>query len=716
MKKENTFKKIVAEIEPIGAGVEKVPRKLKGKAPRGPGADEIWKSEGMSPAQELARQAQNFYAEEEAEQPRDTKHPPTGPEGGPAGPPAPDAEVERKNREEFERIKKEFDENEKKIAESRYKAKSRWQVIKETLGTKGKMIEGEEITAYTGKRKELWKKLMELGRIALRGNEEEYQDFVIRYDRETVAINSRVLETDIRAQNAKWPAKALIGFMRLSGIYRTFISKQFLNEKGKLSFKGVAKGTAIAASISIALATALGVALPALGVAAISAGTLSAWSMRIFGGAGAGYVAKKRMEADFLESKKREIEERVKRKIEDLKNKTDGDWEKMIAGMQLETSIEGKEQEFADVDARHKKMALAIGSGTIVASALVSHFIMPHARGLFGQAWEKVTHSFSGGKPGIIPTAMHSPMVGAEVQPHAGGAAEKFLGDTHTIRSGENIWKVTRDIYSENPRGYGYDPGDPKVEKLFQSFKRQGILGRMGIEADSFSDLSPEEKIKIWAENRTANSVRGLAEFQGGRVRDLVHAGDTVVVKPDGTIIFDNASGIKTGYLHHDIPQGTGAGKAAAESYVGKGGVGQAAAETPAPGAGKAAETWRQSEVARLGAEAQASNEQAIVGLTSANARLWNSWLGNLGGFKLNTPASEIQEAIGRLSPGITSDMPLPPTDEEMIQRGSAISFTQETFQKFPPLNARETMQQYLERMSRTNFNLFKALSIKNRL
>ncbi|MDI6778200.1 MAG: hypothetical protein QMD77_03335 [Patescibacteria group bacterium] len=138
------------------------------------------------------------------------------------------------------------------------------------------------------------------------------------------------------------------------------------------------------------------------------------------------------------------------------------------------------------------------------------------------------------------------------------GIPEKmpFTGHGHVINQGENIWKVTRDIYMENPKGYGYSPDDPKIGRLFRSFKSQGILDKMGIDADNLSDLSDGEKLKIWAENKTANSIA-----KSKNIFNLVHAGDTVTVKPDGTIVFDNVSGFKASYLH-DVqrPRGSGGG------------------------------------------------------------------------------------------------------------------------------------------------------------
>lgn len=343
-------------------------------------------------------------------------------------------------------------------------------------------------------------------------------------------------------------------------------------------------------------------------------------------------------------------------------------------------------RERGDIMRRH----IGIFTGMVVGSGVLSGYI----RDVIGDWW-------TGGKGGVVtPEGPVKGVLGTEAietRPHG-----------HVINEDENIWKVTRDIYMENPDGYQYDPSDPKIERLFQSFKRQGILGRLGIDADSFGDLPDEDKIKIWAENRTANSVDKLAQIQEGRIRDLVHAGDTVTVNPDGLIVFNEASGIRAGYL--DDVRARGGTRGAVDTSQFDRQIEAARAR------GAAAETWRQSETARLGAEAHALNGQAIAGITDANAGLWNKWLEGLGGFRLDTPAVQIEEVIGRHSPGVIGDAPMIPTPDELAQTGKAISFTQETFEKFPPLNGRETMQAYLERMSRTNFNLFKALSIINKL
>jgi len=157
--------------------------------------------------------------------------------------------------------------------------------------------------------------------------------------------------------------------------------------------------------------------------------------------------------------------------------------------------------------------------------------------------------------PSVIEQAANPPMTGAEMP---ASAVELIRDPSAMIESGSSIWKTTRDLYMENPGRFGYDANDPKIGRLFESFKSQGILDKMNIDADSFADLSDDDKLKIWAENRTANSVDKLAQVQGGRIHDLVHPGDTVTLKPDGSIIFNADSGIKAGHLSGAEPRGGG--------------------------------------------------------------------------------------------------------------------------------------------------------------
>ncbi|MDD5489364.1 MAG: hypothetical protein PHP25_01635, partial [Candidatus Moranbacteria bacterium] len=596
----------------------------------------------------------------------------------------------------------------------------------ESVGLTKRKAKDEEIKEFLEKREDLRRKLKIAGYKAFRGSEQELETFLAEYHVSAIAIRSRAEEDKLRAKNSKWwPGKALVGFANISKNYRDFVSRQFLKD-GKLSVKGVAKGVATAAAIGFAATSLIAASLPALGIVAVgSAGASAAAIWRGFSAVGAGYAAKKRMEAGFIESKKNEVQQDVLRQIEALKNKTEEEWIQFIEGMESGKSIGQEEQSFAAKDRKHRLGAFAISAGVMTFGTIMSHYVVPYAKasdtfqylkGFVGNAWDKIAHSFGGE---IAPEKIEKP----------------FLGGSHRIKSGENVWKVTRDMYIDHAKDYKLDPNDPKIKNLFHSLKKQGFLSRMGINADNFNDLSDSEKIKILAENKTANAMEWYKSHHGGKLPSSVKEGYIVTLDDKGKLFVGDASQSRAGAVHHEPTSGGGKATAAAEHHVRGGGR---AAESVADQKMRAAEAmearakarWEDAtsgrpgtssaasaeKIARLGAEARALNEQAVAGITSANARLWNNWLENLGGFQLDTPASDIQESIGRLSPGITSDMPIPPTADEMIERGGAIAFTQETFQKFPPLNARETMQQYLERMSRTNFNLFKALSIKNRL
>jgi hypothetical protein len=353
--------------------------------------------------------------------------------------------------------------------------------------------------------------------------------------------------------------------------------------------------------------------------------------------------------------------------------------------------------------------------------------------------------SSSGSGKGVFsPTEKYGPgLNGTEQMGHG-----DFSGDTAQVGKDGSIWRSTREIFMKHPDEYNYSDGQAK--KAFGSFKEQGFLRRLGIRGRSFDDLSLEQKHKVWAEWRTGMELDDFTK-NGGKLPKVVHEGYGVRLDDKGKL-----------FLGTDVAPSHGAGKAAAENYAGRGGggAGQAAAEAaPAPGAGRAAAEHHvrgggksggaisdaeldrriaeldqrgaearargaaagvrgSEEVARLGSEAQALSEQAVRGATRANMGLLNMWMkdGGIGGFRPGTTAREVLEGIRGLSPGITSDQPMPPTAGDMIQRGNIVRMTQEMFQNFRPLNGRETMQQYMERMSRTNFNLFKALSIKNRL
>ncbi len=560
--KENTFKKIVEGIEPAGAGGKETPpkKRVKKAGPAAPPQPDYSKIE-IPTDEELAEAQADIYARTSGKDySAEMKVTETAEEK---------ARRERKDKEEFERLKAEFDENEKKIFEGRERVGKKWRIISGTLeavGLRKKQFKDDEVKEYIEKREDLRRKLMEAGNKALGTEVPEFQDFLVRYDKRMIAIRSRVEEDKLRVENSKnWASKALVGFANISKNYRDFISRQFLSEEGKLSVKGIAKGVATAAAIGMAMTSVLAASLPALGVVAVgSAGATGAAIWRGFGSVGAGYAAKKRMEAGFIEATKKEIQRDVLRKIEAAKTKTGEEWRHFIDGMEGGKSIGETEQEFASKDRKHKLLGLGLAAGTFIAGTIASHFaadIKASAKGLLAQAWDKVFGS--GPKTGgaIIPSEIGSKGVVPEKIP------KPFLGDTHMIKSGENMWKVTRDLYLEHADKYGYS--DEQAQKLFASYKKSGILNRLGMRGvDNFANLTTDQKHKIWAEWKTGKEIQFYKSWHGGRIKDLVHAGDMVTMDQNGHIFFGDTSGIKAGYLHQDIPQG--AGRAAAYETGGK--------------------------------------------------------------------------------------------------------------------------------------------------
>lgn len=237
---------------------------------------------------------------------------------------------------------------------------------------------------------------------------------------------------------------------------------------------------------------------------------------------------------------------------------------------------------------------------------------------------------------------------------------------------------------------------------------------------DDYRKLPTDLKKVVFADREAANWL--LNKYKSLNVPKLKSI--NLVQDLNGRINFDETSGIKTDYLHK-ISQNTGTGRMATTENHGitRDGEGIDTSEfdqkiEEARRRGVAAEAQGKSEVARLGAEAQNLNAQAISGMTKANMRLLNMWMerGGVGKFKPETPAVKILESIKGLNPEVNSDVSILPPIEEMIQRKNVVQMAQEMFRRFPPLDARETMQQYMERMSRTNFYLFSALSIKNKL
>jgi|GEM_PF-3151705 len=314
----------------------------------------------------------------------------------------------------------------------------------------------------------------------------------------------------------------------------------------------------------------------------------------------------------------------------------------------------------------------------------------------------------TGAGPSAIEQAANSPMTGAEIP---GSAHELIRDPSAMIESGSNIWKTTRDLYMENPGKFGYDANDPKIGRLFESFKSQGILDKMGIDADSFADLSDEEKLKIWAENRTANSVNKLSQLQGGRIRDLVHPGDTVTLKPDGSIIFNADSGIKSGYLSGAEARGGGGG-----AYE-PGGRGSAAAVQETGGRqgitrspGEIEAQARLDENARIRREtlnpeyqAASAQEGAMLDLRS-NYTLLNKMMDDSmgAGFNLSDKVEDVAQNARSFATLPGGQMPETLTAAELDLRSKSANLFNDLFRRFP-YQPGQRMDDYLSKISNTD-------------
>jgi hypothetical protein len=283
------------------------------------------------------------------------------------------------------------------------------------------------------------------------------------------------------------------------------------------------------------------------------------------------------------------------------------------------------------------------------------------------------------GNPVTDPNQRFGPgLYGTETMGHG-----EFSGDTLPIKEQGNIWHTTRDIFIKNHDAYGYNPDDPKIHKVFNSLHQKGYLEGMGIDADNFDDLSDQDKIKIWAENRTANSVKAFSDLHGGKINDLVHPGDSIAMDEHGRILFGETSGVKSGNLHDYVRTSRGGGAAAAYEPQGTGAEAASAHETAGKRPAFLEEYDQRQKVAQQNyaekAAAAAKTHEALVqsrgDLTAAsaaevgaidNSRM-HEWMDFIQeriygqGTKMDwrEPASQFRERM--LGSFLTSDQPMGP-------------------------------------------------------
>jgi hypothetical protein len=316
----------------------------------------------------------------------------------------------------------------------------------------------------------------------------------------------------------------------------------------------------------------------ALGIIGGPASIVGLGALRVIGAVAGGKAMQEKLQSKAVEKRKKDIEEEI-RKFEMSVHLADPNELYRMADTSLNSSndkISSKIVSEANWDAGRKVAGIATGIVLEELSRL----------GVGKMIFNKVMHHFGFGV--VVPDV--SGGKGGAAVPEGGGKGGglhekgKFWGAAHKIEAGtklDNPWAVTREMYMNNASGYGYDPNNPDIQRLFNSYSKNGILGRLGIHADNYDQLSEANKLKIWAEHETATSIRNFKILHGGKaIPDLVHDGDSVILNGDHTIELQADSGIKPGYLHHYVPQG--AGRAAADNYPGGSGVHESAGKKPA--------------------------------------------------------------------------------------------------------------------------------------
>lgn len=428
-------------------------------------------------------------------------------------------------------------------------------------------------------------------------NEKEYRLQVI--DLKLQSLN-RKLENDERK----------IFYQNKKGEERGWLSKKV--EKGLGSF--VDKWRKLPFTVKFGGAIALGIIGGPASIVGLGA-------LRVIGAVAGGKAVQEKLQSKAVEKRKKDIEKEI-RKFEMSAHLVDVNELHKLAYNSLNSSndkISSKIVAEANWDAGRKIAGIATGIVIEELSRLgVGKMLLNKGLNYFG--FGAIGAEAAGGKGGGTALDKTGGAKGSITTPEGAGKGAvpekvekgKFWGAAHKIESGtklNNSWAVTRHMYIENARSYGYDPNDPRIHKWFNSYRKSGILGRMGIRIHNFDDLSEANKIKIWAEHETATSVREFKVLHGGKaIPDLVHENDTVILNGDHTIEVRGDSGIKPGYLHHDIPQG--AGRAAADNYP-RGGVAESLADQRI----RAANEWQARAQARFAETAATSNKthEALV-------------------------------------------------------------------------------------------------------
>jgi len=308
----------------------------------------------------------------------------------------------------------------------------------------------------------------------------------------------------------------------------------------------------------------------ALGLIGGPASIVGLGALRIVGAIAGGKAAQEKLQALAIEKRKKDIEKDV-RKFEMSAHLLGAQELHGLANDKLDSYnklVSDKIVSEANWDAGRKITGILtgvaieelgrLGVGKIILNKLLSYMGLDIlSTQVVGGGKGAIAPEGGGGKGAIVPEKI---------------GEGKIPGFSYRIEEGSNVWATTRQMYMDHPSTYGYNPADHgtqvKLHKLFTSFQQQGILEKMGIDAENYRDLSEMDKLKIWSENQTANSIKQFKILHHGQsIPDIVKPHSTVTLNGNHVLEFAPDSGIKAGQL---APEATpGAGRAATAATEG---------------------------------------------------------------------------------------------------------------------------------------------------
>ncbi len=504
----------------------------------------------------------------------------------------------------LEMLKKDLEEKRAKYARLDTDISGKWSRLKRVLGLNIKEVKNKDVDVEKARREyyEALEKYAGARKASLPEGDKKAAAELLKEVRLDEALNIFNAKTDERLKARKergdWPSKLMDGYMKAVEKWRGY------NWKTKLALSGILLTAGAASGL-------YGIAFGSIGAGVFSTFKIS---QRALSAGATGLGIKKMWDAASL----KRMEKKSVKEIEGMLSKDD--WLDRFDS-KLDESIKSVNERLAKIEKKDlTRKRVAVWAGILFGGG---GMIFDIYKGWSGSGLGKTADVVSGKPSGAGVTDVRKPSgigqppvektpgthIGTHIEPPKAPPADEvikspavttediiskppdkyvttpipaettekmteFMGDSTEIKKGGSIWKSVRRLYMKHPEEYGYGSDGERVKSLFKSFKEQGILKRLGIRGiDNFEDLTDEQKIKIWSEWKTANSVRDLSISSGGRIKDLVHAGDKIFLDKDGKITFDfeRGSGIRPGYLSgHE----TGAGKGGGVAEVVGGGAG----------------------------------------------------------------------------------------------------------------------------------------------